>query len=343
MFKPHSNIDLKEIQKVELHCHLELSYRKSTLLEWAIEDGDFSKDLDQTHFEDKYLILSPMTDLPSVLHKFLASRDRLKSLERIERLTFEVCEDMYLVSNVRILELRYAPSFILETYPELGGENILRAIIKGCERAEAKYPIATGIICLLQRIKPFNENDYWADFAIDHKDVILGLDLADDETNYPPELFSSIFMKAKSQGMGITVHAGEPATPEAPTNILTSIEYLGADRIGHGVQAIHDSKVIDKLVETKTVLELCPTSNYLTQAVKSLSEHPLHKLYDLGVRTTINTDDPGVMNTDLMKEYHVAHNILEMPIKKLIQTNEWAYESSFICKTKKSRVWSKTQ
>ena len=334
---------LKEMKKVELHCHLELAYRKSTLLEWAIEDGDFSADLDQTLFDDKYLVLSPMTDLPSVLHKFLASRDRLKSLERIERLTFEVCEDMYLTSNVRILELRYAPSFILEAYPELGAEHILSAIIRGCERSEALYPIATGIICLLQRIKPARENEYWCDFAIDHKDVIIGVDLADDEVKYPPELFSSIFMKAKSAGMGITIHAGEPNTPTAHTNILTSLEFLGADRIGHGVQAIKDPSVIEKLVESKTVLELCPTSNYLTQAVQSLKEHPLHKLYDLGVRTTINTDDPGVMNTTLMNEYQVAHNLLGMSQEKLIQTNEWAYEASFICEAKKRQVWSITQ
>lgn len=334
---------LKEIKKVELHCHLELAYRKSTLLEWAIEDGDFSADLDQTLFEDKYLVLSPMTDLPSVLHKFLASRDRLKSLERIERLAFEVCEDMYLISNVRILELRYAPSFILEAHPNLGAENILRAIQKGCERAEALYPIATGIICLLQRIKPASENEYWCDFAIDHKDVIMAVDLADDEVNYPPELFSSIFMKAKAAGLGITIHAGEPNTPTAPTNIITSLEFLGADRIGHGVQAIKSPDVIEKLVELKVPLELCLTSNYLTKAVDSLEAHPLHELYNLGVRTTINTDDPGVMDTTLIKEYEVAHNVLGMSREKLIQTNKWAYEASFICEEKKSKVWSKTQ
>lgn len=343
MFNEEMNNALKQMQKVELHCHLELAYRKSTLLEWAIEDGDFSKDLDQTHFEDKYLVLSPMTDLPSVLHKFLASRDRLKSLDRIERLAYEVCEDMYLVSNVRILELRYAPSFTLEAFPDLGAENILQAILRGCARAEANYPIASGVICLLQRIKPVKENEYWCDFAIDHKDVIQGVDLADDETSYPPELFSSIFMKAKAAGLGITIHAGEPATPEAPKNILTSIEMLGADRIGHGVQAIHDENVIEKLVESKTVLELCPTSNYLTQAVKTLDSHPLYDLYKMGVRTTINTDDPGVMNTDLMKEYNLAHNLLGMPLEDLVRTNQWAYEASFISEAKKSRVWSKTQ
>ena len=90
---------------------MELAYRKSTLLEWAIEDGDFSADLDQTLFDDKYLVLSPMTDLPSVLHKFLASRDRLKSLERIERLTFEVCEDMYLTSKCSNSRIKVCAEF----------------------------------------------------------------------------------------------------------------------------------------------------------------------------------------------------------------------------------------
>ena len=71
-----------------------------------------------------------MNDLPTVLKKFLVTRDRIKTLERIEQLTFEACEDMYLISNVRILELRYAPSFVLEVYPELGADRMHEAIMR---------------------------------------------------------------------------------------------------------------------------------------------------------------------------------------------------------------------
>ena len=110
---------LFNIPKVELHCHLELAYRLNTMKSWAIEDGDLPKGCSDDEFKAKYMVLSPMNDLPTVLQKFLVTRDRIKSLERIERLVFEACENMYLISNVRLLELRYAPSFVLEKYPEL--------------------------------------------------------------------------------------------------------------------------------------------------------------------------------------------------------------------------------
>ena len=339
MISSGNDRDLFNIPKVELHCHLELAYRLATMKAWAIEDGDLPEGCSDEEFKAKYMVLSPMNDLPTVLQKFLVTRDRIKSLERIERLTFEACEDMYLISNVRILELRYAPSFVLEVYPELGADRMHEAIVRGCARAEVKYPIAVGIICLLQRIKSVTENEYWADFAIERKGEILGIDLADDEVNYPPEPFTHIFQKAKSAGLGITVHAGEPNDPNAPNNILTSIEMLGADRIGHGVQAIKDLKVIEVLRASKIPLELCPTSNVLTKAVDSADKHPINRLFDLGVRTTLNSDDPGVMGITLMTEYEITHNILGMTLNELEKCNQWAMEASFICKEKKAVVW----
>ncbi len=331
---------LFNIPKVELHCHLELAYRLNTMKSWAIEDGDLPKGCSDDEFKAKYMVLSPMNDLPTVLQKFLVTRDRIKSLERIERLVFEACENMYLISNVRLLELRYAPSFVLEKYPELGADRMHEAIMNGCRKAESKYPIAVGLICLLQRIKSVRENEFWADFAIDKGQEIQGLDLADDEVNFPPDPFTHIFQKAKTKGLGITVHAGEPNSPDAPLNIITSIKKLGADRIGHGVQAIKDPKIIDVLVETDTPLELCPTSNVLTKAVDSIEDHPVKKLMELGVKTTLNSDDPGVMGITLMTEYENAYKVLNMSIEQLEQCNRWAAEASFICKEKKNKVWS---
>jgi len=331
------NEQLFNLPKVELHCHLELAFRTSTMLEWALEDGiEIESEED---FAREFLVLEPMADLPTVLNKFLHTRDRLSSLERIERLAFEACEDMYLKSNVRILELRYAPSFTLDVFPHFGVDKLHEAIMKGCERAEMMYPMAVGLICLLQRIKPHKENMYWCDFAIAHKGEILAVDLADNEVDYPPEQFATIFDKAKAAGLGITIHAGEPALPEAPKNILSSLDYLHADRIGHGVQAIHDEKVIRRLVDEKIPLELCPTSNWLTKAVPNLESHPLKQLMDLGVKTTINSDDPGVMGITLMDEYQIAHNILSLSIDDLKQCNSWAAEVSFIPQEKKNKVW----
>lgn len=292
--------DWRKWPKAELHCHLELAVRPSTLREFALAAGlDVATD---EAFEQAFLIRQPMGSLTDVLHKFLHTRDVLASEALMERVAFEICEDFHLRANVQVLELRYAPSFLLDAHDGMTADGLHAAIVRGVRRAEATYPMQVGLICILQRTKPASTNAHWTDFAISNRDTFVALDLADDESSEHPEPFIPLFRRAKAAGLGITVHAGEPAIPGIARNIRTAILDMGADRIGHGVQAIHDDSVIQLLVDTGTPLELCPTSNFLTGAVPSLAAHPLPELLRAGVRCTINTDDPTVMCTDLHSE-----------------------------------------
>jgi adenosine deaminase len=130
--------------------------------------------------------------------------------------------------------------------------------------------------------------------------------------------------------------------PGAAQNILVALDELGADRIGHGVQAIQDDAVIDRLVRENVPLELCPWSNVLTQAVPSLAAHPFRRLMERGVRTTLNTDDPGVMNVSLMDECRNVMNHLNLDLEDLRQCNEWARQASFIPQDRIDAVWPKS-
>jgi len=329
--------DIQALPKVELHCHLELAFRASTLQEWAQAQG---MDVGTAQkFNQSFLIEAPMNDLPSVLHKFLNTRDVINTLDKVEQLAFEACEDMHLTSNVRVLELRYAPSFLLDVHTHMDADDMLAAIQRGLARAEAAYPMVTGLIGLLQRIKSVKDNTWWADWMLERKAHFVGMDLADDEVAYPAQPFAPLFQRAKAAGLGITVHAGEPRVPEAPGNILVALDELGADRIGHGVQAIHDETVVQRLVDDAIPLELCPWSNVLTGAVDSLAAHPFRQLMQQGVRTTLNTDDPGVMNVTLHQECENVVRHLGMTVEDLRQCNEWAREASFISKERIATVW----
>ena len=329
--------DLKHMPKVELHCHLELAFRKSTLRGWALEKGmEVAREED---FDREFLIKEPMSDLPSVLHKFLNTRDIIDTEAKVEQLTFEVCEDMFLLSNVRILELRYAPSFLLDVHPSMEADRMLEAILRGMARAEAAYPMVVGLIGLLQRIKSVDDNAHWCDWMLERKAHFIGMDLADDEVSYPASPFAPLFQKAKNQGLGITVHAGEPNVPGAAKNILIALDELGADRIGHGVQAIHDAEVVARLAKDGVPLELCPWSNVLTRAVPDLKSHPFKRLMDAGVRTTVNTDDPGVMDSSLMQECEHLTTHLGVTLEELRQCNQWAREASFVSKQRIEQVW----
>ena len=329
--------DLKHMPKVELHCHLELAFRKATLRGWALEKGmPVAREED---FDREFLIKEPMGDLPTVLRKFLNTRDVIDTEAKVEQLTFEACEDMFLLSNVRILELRYAPSFLLDAHPCMDADRMLEAILRGMARAEAAYPMVVGLIGLLQRIKSVKDNAFWCDWILERKAHFVGMDLADDEVSYPASPFAPLFQKAKAHGLGITVHAGEPDVPGAAKNILVALDELGADRIGHGVQAIHDAEVVARLAKDGVPLELCPWSNVLTRAVPDLKSHPFKRLMDAGVRTTVNTDDHGVMDITLSQECERLIQHLNLGMEDLHRCNQWARQASFISKQRIQQVW----
>jgi adenosine deaminase len=330
-------LGLDKIPKAELHRHLELCLRPETIWELAPHHGIPLKS--QAEFQERFMILEPMKDLGTVLNKFLDTQKLLSTPQILERITFEACEDAYRTDNIRILELRYAPTFVAQGH-NMSFEQIHEAIMRGVERAEASYPMVVGLVCIIQRILPVEDAVRVTDFAIAHKDSFVGLDLADNEEGFdskPPH-----FARAAAAGLGITVHSGESPHPKAARWVMDAVEVLGARRIGHGLQIVHDEEVMKTLRDRQTVLELCPTSNMLTNAVPDLKEHPLKRLFDFGIKTTINTDDPGIFNTNLNREYRICRDMLGMTISELETCAHIAAESSFIPKTKRQKVWVKT-
>lgn len=327
---------IEKIAKAELHRHLELCLRPETIWELAPRYGINLKS--QKEFQDRFMILEPMQDLGSVLNKFLDTQKLLATPQILERIAFEACEDAYRKEGTRIMEFRYAPTFVQQGH-NMSFEQIHEAIVSGVERAEAGFPIAVGLICIIQRILPVKEAERVADFAIAHKDTFVGLDLADNEDGFDSKPFAPFFHRAKKAGLGITVHSGEAAHPKAARWVLDALDVLGADRIGHGVQIYRDEEVMRIVRDRQVVLELCPTSNMLTQAYPDLNEHPLKRFFDYGILTTINTDDPGIFNTNLNREYRIAHQMLGMSLEDLEKCAQIAAEHSFIPLAKRKKVW----
>lgn len=329
---------IKQIHKAELHRHLELSLRRSTIRELATHMGmDVST---EAKFNHHFLILEPMKDLGAVLNKFLDTQKLLNSEEILERIAFEACEDAFNNENIRILELRYAPTFVQSGHPHLSFEKIQEAFVRGVNRAEAKYPMAVGLVCIIQRILPVSVAETVTDFAIQNKDTFIALDLADNEVGFEPKPFKNCFHRAAKAGLGITIHSGEADVPEAPKYMMQAIEELGATRIGHGVQVVKDPKVVQYVRDHKIVLELCPTSNHLTQAVKQFAHHPFKKLHEEGVLVSLNTDDPTIFNTDLNKECEIVVQHLGVTQQQLEKVFQNAAEKSFIPLEKRQKVWS---
>ena len=328
---------IEKLPKAEIHSHLELVLRKSTIQELAPQFGiELSSDQD---YYDRFVIAEPMGDLGSVLNKFLDTQKLLASEEILERIAYEACEDAFKISNTRILELRYAPTFIRQGHEHMSFQGLHEAIVRGVKKAEAEFEMAVGLICIIQRILPVKDAEEVTQFAIDNKDTFVGLDLADNEVGFDSKPFSPFFLKAKAAGLGITVHSGEANVPNAPRYVREAIEHLGAQRIGHGVQIFRDLETMEYVKSLGIPLELCPTSNWLTNAVASKESHPFRKLYEFGLKTTINTDDGGIFNVDLNHEYHLLKDLHGLSIEDLQTCAQLAAESSFIPKEKRQRVW----
>ena len=330
------NMDISEIPKVELHRHLELSIRHSTLRELAPSKGFHIKE--DKDFANHFLITEPMDDLKSVLDKFLDTQKILSNEEIIERVTYEACEDAF-NEGIRICELRYSPTFLVMGHEHLSFAAAHEAVLKGLRRAERDFPMALGLICIVQRTLPLELAKDVVEFAIANKDSFIGLDLADNERDHPSKPFANLFLKAKKEGLRITIHAGELKDPNSAQYIRDAINDLGAERIGHGVQVLHDSTAIDLIREKNVTLELCLTSNWLTQAVNSIQDHPFRKIMETGINVTINTDDPGIFNIDMNHEYRLLQDVHGFTLEEFTKCNKTAKEASFISEDKKKCVW----
>ncbi|MGZ3768171.1 MAG: adenosine deaminase [Bdellovibrio sp.] len=327
--------NIRHIPKVELHRHLDCSVRWSTLIELAPQVGiTLEKSFEKQ--KEQFLVTGPMKDLRSVLIKFLNAQKVLASEEILTRVAFEACEDAF-NDGIRLLELRYAPTFIAEGHPNLSFESIHRSLNNGVEMAKKKFPMAVGLICIVQRVKSFSTASTVVDFAIDHKDSFVALDLADNEEGFDPKTFAPLFQKAKKAGLHITVHSGEIPQPHSAIWVQDSVEVLGAERIGHGVQIINSDAVLNFIKSKQITLEVCPISNYLTQSFESYEKHPIKKLINAGVRVTINSDDPGVFGTTLSDDYEVLHRVHNFTMEEFRQCNQIAFDTSFLPEKEKNR------
>lgn len=330
--------EIRQIPKVELHRHLDCSMRFSTLRELAVQLS-LGAPMDEKEFRKAMLVTEPMIDLGAVLKKFLAAQKVLASEEILTRLAFEAVEDAAR-EGIRILELRYAPTFIADGHSHLTFEKIHQALLKGLAKAEtAGLPVATGLICIIQRISSLDIASRVMQFAIDNHETFIGVDLADNEVGFDSLPFAPLFRKAKDIGLHVTIHSGEANVPGAAHFVLNAVQHLGAERIGHGLQIVKDPEVMSEMKRLQIPLELCPTSNWLTNAIPALNAHPIRQLMEYGIPVTINTDDPGVFDLDMVHEYELLQKTYGFTLTDFNRINDTAACASFISFEKKQKHW----
>ncbi|MGZ3689216.1 MAG: adenosine deaminase, partial [Bdellovibrionota bacterium] len=194
--------------QTELHRHLDVSTRPSTLLEILKAQGDAAQSTSLEAFKKKVCIREPMGNLETVLAQFTVFQKALMRPENLERIAYETLEDC-VADGTRKVELRFSPSFVCE-HSELSWDEALDAFERGLKKALAKFPdVQAGFLCIASRDYGVDVVDETVEFFLKHRTRFAGFDLAGNETEFPCRLFEQPFKKLRAAGAKITIHAGE--------------------------------------------------------------------------------------------------------------------------------------
>jgi adenosine deaminase len=244
---------------------------------------------------------------------YFAAVGLLRSLDDLARLVGEVVEDAASAGAVWI-----EPAVHLPDHSRLGEpQTVLDTLLDAGHLAEEATGVGVGWLITADRTLAPTLAVAQAEIAVRNSGRgVVAFGLANDESASPPELFAEAFAMANHGGLIAAPHAGEHRGPEA---VSSALDVLGADRIQHGVRAIEDDALVDRLAGQPVCLDVCPTSNVALSVVPDLAHHPLPMLLERGVACTINADDPLLFGVDLLHEYEVARDVLHLDTADLAQ------------------------
>ncbi|MEG0249764.1 MAG: adenosine deaminase [Peptostreptococcus sp.] len=341
MKKTLTKKQIEKLPKIELHCHLDGSLRKESVL----EEIELQKlDLTSVTLENIDEFLQAPKDSTSLLDYLKAFDLPLKILQTegaIERFTYEVYEDAF-KENIVYMELRFAP--ILHTNEFLSMEEVIQAAIRGLNKAKKEFPIDGGLI--LCCMKNFTQEDAIATIKVGKNYLdkgVCGVDLAGPEDEAFAYKFIEAMNLADKYGYNITIHAGEAASAQ---NVSDSINLLHAKRIGHGVRSIDSEIICEEIRSSNILLEICPTSNIQTKTVDSMEKHPLINFFEEDILFSVNTDNRTVSATTLSKEYEIVSKLIDMNLddyKKMYYNTVGAIFASDKVKGKLLDIFEKSQ
>ncbi|MEO6604540.1 MAG: adenosine deaminase [Aeromicrobium sp.] len=300
--------------KVALHEHLDGGVRPATIVEIAQEIGHDLPAPDAESLGAWFEESSSSGSLPRYLETFVHTVAVMQRPQDLSRVARESVVDLATDGCV-YAELRWAPEQHLSAGLSLS--ETVEAVQAGIDagRAEAAalgHPIVVGQ--LLTAMRHAKRGLEIAEIVVEYRDRgVAGFDIAGAEDGYPPILHLEAFEYLRRENAHFTIHAGEAF---GLPSIWQAIQRCGAERLGHGVRIVDDiafdapgGAVLGPLAayvrDRRIPLEMCPSSNMQTHAVpdmKSIADHPIGKLKDLGFRVTVNCDNRLMSGTSMSRE-----------------------------------------
>ena len=317
----------------ELHRHLDGSVRPSTIWALSKQHGISLPVTSENDLKHLAVIQHRTSDLLEFIQKLEYGVSVLADADACRRVAFESVEDAA-SEGIHYIEMRFSPYFMAKAF-SLPMVSVVEAVLDGISAAASKFGIKVGALGILSRSYGVTACERELDAILTHRNKFCGIDLAGDEAGYPATLFVDLFKRARDAGMRATVHAGEAAGPQS---IWDAVTLLGASRIGHGVAAIQDPRLMEYLAKHEIGIESCPTSNYQTGAMTDTKNHPLRDFLAAGMAVTLNTDDPGISDITLGHEYEIAANVIGLDKSALLKVQENALKQAFLSDDEKKAL-----
>ena len=216
----------------------------------------------------------------------------------------------------------------------LSAQTVIRGLHRACTDAPLRFGMtASLILCFLRHLSE-EEAFECLEEALPLRDMLVGIGLASSEVGHPPEKFAKVFARARALGFRLVAHAGEEGPP---AYIWSALDVLKVERIDHGVQATHDSALMQRLVQDKVPLTVCPLSNLKLRVFPTLAQHTIAQMLGAGVVATINSDDPAYFGGYINANFTRTFSALELGAPHAYQLALNSFNASFIEPSERAR------
>ena len=316
----------ERVPKLELHLHLEGAIPLPVLWELVQKYGGDPLLPDQAALQRKF----EYKDFPHFIDTWIWKNQFLREYEDFTFFAEAVARDLA-GQNIRYVEAFYSPSDFFRRGLSL--QRLTEAIRIGLRRVPE-----IEIALIVDVVRDDGPEKALATLAMANEvrdQGLIGMGMGGSEQLFPPEPFEKVYAEARRLGLHTTAHTGEAAGAES---VWGAIRVLQIERIGHGVRAVEDEKLLDALALSQLPLELCPLSNVCTGVVKSIDEHPVRKLFERGLFITINSDDPQMFGNSLAQEYRLLEERLGFSRPELRTLILNAITASWLPPAKKSEL-----
>jgi adenosine deaminase len=311
---------IQKLPKAELHLHIEGTLEPELMFALAKKNKVKLPFASVNELKNAYQFSS----LQSFLNLYYQGTNVLHSEQDFYDLTMAYLTKVA-SQNVKHVEIFFDPQ--THTARGLSFATVIQGIYRALMDGQQYFGISFNLI--MSFLRHLSEESSFATFeeASSFLPIITAVGLDSAEKNNPPQKFKRVFDLAREKGLITVAHAGE----EGPTGyIWEALQILQVARIDHGIRAIEDPMLIDYLRERQIPLTICPLSNIKLCVYHSMTEHPLKKLLDAGLRVTINSDDPAYFDGYIGENYQAVSDAFNLTREDLCQLAKNSFLASFL-------------